>query len=205
MALPLTKQQVLKGAGWLLSNFPAEIAAAVAGKPYDTSIVCAIACKETGFIWIGRSSTMTGRQLLPLLIGDASGDVAGAPRSAFPKNTAEFRAAFGKPFTDTLIAESNKARALRGLSPAQIVYKGYGIFQYDLQHVRTDRAFFENLMWHDIGPCIDRLTRELDRSFKAAHNNRREGVRRYNGSGPRAEQYADHVMAFAEWCDELAP
>lgn len=203
MALPLTKQQVLKGAGWLLANFAAEIDAAVAGKPYDMPIVCAIACKETGFIWISRSSTMTATRLLPLLVGDASGDVAGAPRTAFPKNTAAFRTDFGAPFTNKLIAESNNARALRGLSPAQIVYKGYGIFQYDLQHVRTDRAFFENLLWHKIGPCFQRLTKELDRSFAAANGNRREGVRRYNGSGPRAEIYADHVLAFADWCKEL--
>lgn len=203
MALPLTKQQVLKGAGWLLANFGAAIDAAVAGKPYDMPIVCAIACKETGFIWISRSSTMTAAKLLPLLVGDASGDYPGTSRTAFPVNTAAFRAKFGPALTNTLIAEANNARALRGMGPQQWVYKGYGIFQYDLQHINTDRAFFENLMWHDIGPCIERLTKELDRTFAAAHGDRREGVRRYNGSGANAEIYADHVMAFADWCKEL--
>jgi len=203
MSLPLTKQQVLKGTAWLMSNFASEIGNAVAGKPYDAAIACAIACKETGFIWISRSSTMDADDLLPLMVGDASGDVAGAPRSAFPRNTAEFRNEFGQAFTNKLIAEANKARALRGLSPAQIVYKGYGIFQYDLQHVRNDQSFFENLLWHDIGPCIERMTRELDRTFALSGGARREGVRRYNGSGPRAELYADHVMAFADWCEEV--
>ena len=203
MALPLTKQQVLKGAGWLLANFAAEIDAAVAGKPYDMPIVCSIACKETGFIWISRSSTMTAAQLLPLLVGDASGDFPDSTRKAFPKNTAAFRDEYGTAFTNKLIAEANNARALRGFSPKQWVYKGYGIFQYDLQHVRPDRAFFENLLWHKIGPCFERLTKELDRSFAAANGNRREGVRRYNGSGPNAEIYADHVLAFADWCKEL--
>lgn len=205
MALPLTKQQVLKGAAWLFSNFSPKINAAVAGKAYDAAIVSAIACKETGFIWISRSSTMSATDLLPLLVGDASGDVAGAPRSAFPKNTAAFRAEFGPAFTNKLIAEANDARALRGLSAAQIVYKGYGIFQYDLQHVKQDQIFFENLLWHDIDPCLVRMTRELDRCFAASGGNRREGVRRYNGSGPRAELYAEHVMAFAEMCEEVSP
>jgi hypothetical protein len=131
MNLPLSKNQVTKGAAWLHANFGAEIAQAVSGKPYSASIVCAIACKETGFIWIGRTN-MPAAVLLPLLVGDASGDVAGHPRNAFPKNTAEFRAEFGDAFADDLIAESNAARALRGLPPAHIVYKGYGIFQYDL-------------------------------------------------------------------------
>lgn len=204
MALPLSKAQVTKGTGWLISQFGPEISSAVSGKPYSRAILCAIACKETGFIWIARTDTMTPGKLLPLLIGDASGDVAGHPRSAFPKNTAAFRARFGNAFADTLISEANKARALRGLSAAQIVYKGYGIFQYDLQHVQTDEEFFRGLLWHTMGPCLDRLTRELDRAFAAAHGDVRGGVRRYNGSGPAAETYADHVMAFAEFAKPIA-
>ena len=30
---------------------------------------------------------------------------------------------------------------LRGFRPQRQVYKGYGLFQYDLQHVIRDRAF----------------------------------------------------------------
>lgn len=194
----LSKTQVTKGTAWLLANFGTEIAAAVAGKPYGTAIVCAIACKETGFIWIGRTS-MSPAKLLPLLIGDASGDIAGASRKAFPKNTAAFRAKYGLGFTNELISEANKSRALRGLEPAKIVYKGYGMMQYDLQHVTEDRAFFEDRLWYGMPDCLGRLTRELDRSFKAAKGNVREGVRRYNGSGPRAEAYADEGMTFAQW------
>jgi hypothetical protein len=165
--------------------------------------VCAIACKETGFIWISRTAT-TPAVLLSLLIGDAGGDIAGHPRDAFPKDTAEFRARFGDPFTDELISESNKARALRGLGPAQIVYKGYGIFQYDLQHVTVDEDFFHNRQWDRIEPCLDRLTRELDRCFARAEGDTHDAIRRYNGRGAAAETYADHVMAFAQWCNGVA-
>jgi hypothetical protein len=204
MNLPLSKEQVTKGAVWMHTNFAPQIASAISEKPYSAAILCAIACKETGFIWIQRTS-MTPATLLPLLIGDASGDVADAPRNAFPQNTAEFRAKFGETFADALIAESNNARALRGLHPAHIVYKGYGIFQYDLQHVSTDEAFFRNRLWHQIDGCLDRLTRELDGCFRAApRGNIHDAVRRYNGSGPAAEIYADHVMAFADFCTGIA-
>jgi len=204
MNLPLTKQQVVKGTGWLIANFGPNISNAVSGKPYSRSIVCAIACKEAGFIWISRTDAMAAAALLPLLVGDASGDVAGAPRSAFPKNTAAFRAKFGAPFTNKLIGEANNARSLRGLPPAKIVYKGYGIFQYDLQHVLTDQDFFENLRWHTMSACLAKLALELDRTFADSHGDVRGGVRRYNGSGPNAETYADHVMAFAEFAQPIA-
>lgn len=205
MALPLSKAQVTKGAGWLFANFGEDLKRATAGKPYTRPLLCAIACKETGFIWIPRIDKKSAAELLPLLVGDASGDVPGHPRSAFPKNTATFRAKFGNPFTDKLIAEANKARALRGLDPAKIVYKGYGIYQYDLQHVKEDQAFFEDLEWHTMGPCLARVTRELDRTFRASGGDTRGAVRRYNGSGPAAETYADHVMAFFEFCKTIAP
>ena len=202
MSLPLTKSQVTNGAAWMLSNFGVDIAGTVAGRPYTAAIVCAIACKETGFIWISRTADHAPQALLPLLVGDASGDVEGHPRMAFPRNTAAFRTRFGNAFTAELISEANAARGLRGLPPAEIVYKGYGVFQYDLQHVTTDRQFFEGRLWHGMGACLDRLARELDRCFKEASGTR-DAVRRYNGSGAAAEEYADHVMAFANWCAGL--
>lgn len=199
MNLPLSKEQVTRGAVWMHANFAVEMAAALRGKPYPAEIVCAIACKETGFIWIPRTK-MTPLALLPLLVGDASGDIDGHPRNAFPQNTAVFRARFGDDFADELITESNNARALRGLGAAEIVYKGYGIFQYDLQHVEEDEEFFRQRMWHQVDACFDRLTGELDECFTAAEGDTRDAVRRYNGSGPAAQLYADHVMAFADFC-----
>ena len=53
--------------------------------------------------------------------------------------------------------------------------------------------------------CLARLTKELDRTFAASGGDVRGGVRRYNGSGPNAETYADHVMAFAEFARTVAP
>jgi hypothetical protein len=205
MSLPLTRGQVLSGQAWLTANFAPEILAAVAGSPVTLPLACAIACKETGFIWIGRTQAVPAATLLARLVGDASGDVANAPRSAFPRNTAEFRARFGDAFADMLIAEANLARGLRGLSPAKIVYKGYGIFQYDLQHVVKDEAFFREKKWHAMGHCLAKLVAEFNVKWPLAKDDPKGqlwgAIRRYNGSGRRAEQYADHVTQFLAWCE----
>jgi hypothetical protein len=200
MVLPLNREQVGRAASWLLTNFGPEIEAAVAGKPYDKAVVCAIACKETGAYWVSRTGTLSPKALLGLQVGDASGDLEGTARSAFPRNTQAFRDRFGDELTAMLIEEANKARAVRGFSPRQWVYKGYGLFQYDLQHVLVDEAFFREKQWYTIGPCLARMQKVLDRTFIASGGEERGAVRRYNGTGPRAEEYADHVMTFIAWC-----
>jgi hypothetical protein len=200
MALPLSQDQVGKAAAWLMANFGDAIHAAVKGKPYDAALACAIAAKETGAYWVSRIGKLSPAEILGLQVGDASGDVPGTSRAAFPRNTAEFRARYGDAFTDMLIAEANKARALRGFSPKAWVYKGYGIFQYDLQHVETDEDFFRQKQWYEMAPCLARMTRVLDRTVTRANGIERDAVRRYNGTGPAAEEYAAHVMTFVGWC-----
>lgn len=201
MSLPLTRSQVLKGRAWLTNHFAVPLMKAKEGTPVTMPLLCAIALKETHNIWLPRVDTHTPDELLRRCVGDASGDVDGAPRSAFPRNTDEFRARFGDEFTDMLIAEANAARALRGLSPARIVYKGYGIFQYDLQHVVKDEDFFRERRWYGIEACAAKVIKELVRKFAASGGEVRGAVRRYNGSGPRAEAYADVVMQFMAWCE----
>lgn len=51
------------------------------------------------------------------------------------------RQRYGDQFTQMLIDEANETRALRGFGPKDWVYKGYGIYQYDLQHVPGNEAF----------------------------------------------------------------
>jgi len=200
MSIPLQRGQVLKGAAWIRHNFATAIAPVIIGTQITFELIQAIACKETHNIWLPRIDTHAAKDLIPLCIGDASGDVPGTIRKAFPVNAAAFREKFGDDFTKMLISEANKARALRGLGPDQFLYKGYGIFQYDLQHVLTDAAFFRDRQWHSIDKCAEKLVLELNKKFKASGGDVRGAVRRYNGSGPAAEQYADHVMQFLAWC-----
>ncbi|MFT8243766.1 hypothetical protein [Roseomonas sp. BN140053] len=201
MTLSLRRDQVLKGAAWLTSNFASPIAEAIRGTPVSIALVQAIACKETHNLWLSRTATHRPEELLANCIGDACGDVPECSRTAFPRNGGVFRAEYGDAFADALIAEANKMRAMRGMPPSKLLYKGYGIFQYDLQHVKADEDFFRKFQWHDMNHCLHRLMRELKKKFASAGGNTREAVRRYNGSGARAEAYADEVMQFCSWCE----
>ena len=188
---------------WIMSNFQSELADAVRSSVFSEPLLCAIACKEAGAYWLPLTPHKSPAEILGLCVYDASGDVAGAPRNAFPVNTAQFRLNYGDAFTTMLINEANKARAARGLAPASIVYKGYGIFQYDLQHVRSDEAFFRTKQWYSFTECVNRAVMELKRKFDAT-DDIQEAVRAYNGSGPRAEQYARDVMRLLPFCEEAA-
>ncbi|MGO7301397.1 S8 family serine peptidase [Rhizobium ruizarguesonis] len=188
---------------WMLKHFRDELDDAVRGTPFSVPLLCAIACREAGDYWLPLTSSRAAAEILGLCVYDASGDVPNAPRSAFPINTSEFRATYGKVFTNLLIDETNKARAARGLSPASMVYKGYGIFQYDLQFVQTDESFFHEKKWYSFQECVSRAVSELKRKFEAT-GSIRSAVRAYNGSGPRAEQYAKDVMRLLPYCEEAA-
>lgn len=204
MPLPLSEAQTRRATRWLMENFGAEFQTAVAGTPFPVELLCGIACKETGSIWLPFvAKGLSPEDVLGRCIGDASGDFPGTSRSAFPRNTQEFRAAFGDAFADMLIAEANASRQLRGMGPRDWVYKGYGIFQYDLQHVRTDETFFRNRQWYELPAVLDRVMKVLQRKFKAT-GELWAAVKAYNGSGPRADEYREHVKVLTGWAaDEI--
>ena len=188
---------------WMISNFGPQLSDAVRSTPFSVPLLCAIACREAGLYWLPLTPHKSAAEILGLCVYDASGDVDGAPRSAFPANTAKFRHAYGDGFTSLLIDEANKARAVRGLNPASIVYKGYGIFQYDLQYVKTDEAFFRERKWYSFAECVGRAVKELKHKFELT-GDIHDAVRSYNGSGAKAEQYARDVMRLLPFCQEAA-
>ena len=204
MALPLSETKAREATRWLVGHFGEAMREAVEGTPFSVELLCGIACQETAVLWLPFvQGGATPSAVLARSIGDASGDAPNTSRSAFPPNTAAFRAEFGDAFTDLLIAEANASRALRGMGPKRWVYKGYGIFQYDLQHVRTDEPFFRERQWCELEACLKRVVDQLTIKF------RRTGevwsaVRAYNGAGRRAEEYRDNVRIFAGWArDEI--
>jgi hypothetical protein len=188
---------------WMVSNFQPELADAVRSTSFTVPLLCAIACRETGTYWLPLTPYNKAAEILGLCVYDASGDVGGIPRRAFPANTAQFRLAYGDAFTTMLIGEANKARTARGLHPASIAYKGYGIFQYDLQNVRTDEAFFRSKLWYSFTECVIRAIKELKKKYEAT-GDIQDAVRAYNGSGPKAEQYARDVIRLLPFCEEAA-
>lgn len=197
--LPVSQAQALRTRDWLLRNFATPIEQAVQGTPLDADLVAAIACKETANVWLHWIDRLSPGEVLARCVFDGSGDVPGTSRSAFPRNAAEFRAVAGDALTDALIDEANETRKLRGFGPQRWLYKGYGLFQYDLQHFKTDPDFFRNRQWGDFAACMDRFMREMHTKLADAHGDLPDAVRRYNGSGPKAEQYREHVMFMLGW------
>lgn len=197
----LKPAQVQAVRDWMSEHFGNDINAVVPGAGFDADLVYAIACQETAIYWLSWvKDNMPPDQVLARCVFDSSGDAPPGSRQAFPVNTAAFRAKYGDALTEQLIAEANATRALRHYGPAQWVYKGYGIFQYDLQNILNDAPFFSQMQWHQFRPCLDRLVEEMHQKLTQANNDLRGAVRRYNGAGPAAELYAAHVMQMKEWC-----
>jgi len=196
--LPLNQMQCLQMAEWMDSNFGDKCEAAVADTPFTKHLLYAIVCKETAIYvhrWINDHSPA---EILGRCVFDASGDVNGT-RSAFPKNTAEFTSRYGQALANELIEEANKTRAMRGWGPKQWVYAGYGIFQYDLQHILTDEIFFTQKLWYNIDDCIHRVIKELNEKWQNNVNDLFHTIKAYNGSGLNAENYANSVLQFLAW------
>ena len=97
---------------------------------------------------------------------------------AFPVNAAAFRDRYGDAITEELIDEANKTRALQGWGPEKWLYKGYGIYQYDLQHFPTDEAWFRDKKWATMDGCLSRLLQELKAKHAAANGDLRDTIRR---------------------------
>jgi hypothetical protein len=202
MPLPISKAQAIKSITWLKTNFGNQLKNAVKNTPFTVDTLCGIACQETANVWVFWVDKKTPEEILKLCVFDASGDYPGTQRSAFPKNAAAFRARYGDAFTDVLIAEANLSRKARGLGAAQWLYKGYGIFQYDLQYVTTDRAFFEQKQWYNIDKCFEKLMKELKTKWNIYHDMFKT-IKGYNGSGARAQEYANNVTIFISYSKEV--
>jgi len=200
--LPITKNQARKAAHWMKSHYKDAMLEAVGGTVFTIDHICGIACQETAYLWLDWIDTMTPDEVLGRCIGDASGDFPGTQRSAFPKNTAAFRAKFGNDLAQMLIDEANKSRKLRGFNPRDWVYKGYGIYQYDLQHILTDPDFFRAKGWYKYSECIAKVMKELKEKF-ATHKDIWKTIRAYNGSGSKATDYANNVIQFTQYCSEV--
>lgn len=212
--LPIDEAQARQATRWLMHHFGDLIHAAGEGTPFTPEILTAIVCQETAYFWLPLVKKLEKdpdrfdcpEELPELILArcvlDASGDYPGTSRSAFPVNTAAFRAKYGEAFTNLLIAEANATRALRDYAPKRWVYKGYGIFQYDLQFVEKDPDFFRERRWQDFSACARHCVEELKVTYARENQDLWEAVRAYNGAGPAARKYRDNVKQFAVWTED---
>jgi peptidoglycan hydrolase-like protein with peptidoglycan-binding domain len=197
---PLDAVQVKRARDWMAANFGTAVDAAALRIGVDSNLIYAIACQETASVWLSWIGKLPPDQVLARCVFDASGDATGSDRRAFPSNTQDFRGRFGDALTNQLIAEANATRQLRGYGPKQWVYKGYGLFQYDLQNILSDADFFTSKKWGDIQACLDRFAGVFSDKLVKAKRDLTTAVRAYNGAGPDADRYATCVMQMHEWC-----
>ncbi len=204
MALPISLAQAQKATRWLKTNFSAAISSAIQGTPWSIDLVCAIACQETAYKWLLWIDKYSPDIVLQRCVFDASGDMPGTSRSAFPVNRKAFEARYGAELGGMLVAEGNLQRAMPqadapgGYRPAQYLYKGYGIFQNDLQNIVTNDTFFREKKWYNMADCVAQLVKELNGKAQQQANLRCI-VKAYNGTGNRADQYATNVLQYQEW------
>jgi hypothetical protein len=206
MTPSLADNLVPRAAKWLVDNFGATIREKVAGSEFTTSLACAIACQESGYAWYTRKlrDKYSAAQILRLMVLDNN-----TPRGVFPRDTDAFLAdARFRDLAPGLIAASDASRTARGQPASGKLYYGYGIFQYDLQNILDDEDFWRTAasagtpgdpvqgLWGDIGMCMDRLLKELNRKRQRHPDSMQQTIRAYNGSGPNAEAYATIVMRF---------
>jgi hypothetical protein len=203
VSLPVSKTAAIQCCKWLLDNFGPALGNAIQGKTYKLKHLCGIVCQETAYKWLKWIGLQDTNTIVARCVFDASGDYPGTTRSAFPKNTDAFRAKYGDEFTNMLIAEANLTRRLQGWADQQWVYKGYGIFQYDLQNVDGDEGFFKNKQWYSFDSCLQRCCGELDKKLVAKKGDLWKAIAAYNGSGKAAAQYAANVKTFSEYCGEV--
>jgi hypothetical protein len=196
--LPLSRTKCLLTADWLQTHYGEKCTAATEGTPFTKELLYAIACQETAIYFYDWTNDHTPDEVLGRCVFDASGDANGT-RRAFPKNTAEFIARYGQDIANMLIAEANKTRAMRGFGPKPWVYAGYGLFQYDIQFIQTDEAFFTQKQWYEMDHCLEKVMKELKSKWASHPNDLFQTVKAYNGSGPRAENYANNVLQFLAW------
>jgi len=150
---------------WFKNQFHTNVAAAVAGTPFDLDMLTALASQETGFIWgaLSRKGLPT-QQILDLCVGDV---ITGPKRSAFPTSAAALKAWSRGPEMYALARQELKAMAAKvgGYSayvdnPERFCH-AFGIFQYDLQFFRTTPDYFLNRDYADIDKGLKRAVGEL--------------------------------------------
>lgn len=202
MSLPITRDQAYKAVSWMKTNFHVEIAAAVQDTPFSIDHICGIGCQETAYFWLSFIDKHSVPEVLARCVLDASGDFPDTHRSAFPKNTSVFRTRYGDEFTHMLIAEANITRHMRGFGEKNWVYKGYGLFQYDLQYVTTDQSFFENKKWYHFSDCLSNAMKELKKKW-TIHNDLWKSIKAYNGRGNSATEYANNVIQYTSYSKEV--
>ncbi len=154
----------VEGIDWFKRNFGEPLAELTAGTRFDVDMLVAIACQETGSIWGGlRKQPLRVARILELCVGDTLDS-----RSVFPRSRAELEAWPQGPamFAIARAALIDMAQHVPGYAavaarPDKFCH-GFGLFQYDIQHFRTDPGYFLNRDYVHLEKTAAKCIEQLD-------------------------------------------
>lgn len=159
---------------WFKTEFGPAIGQATAATPFTVDMLTAIACQETGYIWSTlRKKGLSTTEILQLCVGDSiDGKPDGTGRRAFPRNkaalVAEPRGAnmfeIGRAALVAMSAHiPGYGSAVR--NPVKFC-RGYGIFQYDLQHFKSDPDYFLTRKYENFSEALGKCLVELKAALR---------------------------------------
>jgi hypothetical protein len=159
---------------WFKQQFQDKIKTAVQGTAFTVDMLTAIACQETGYIWQTlRKRNLNAARILELCVGDIiDSKPNGKGRKAFPKNKALLLAEANGPemFAIARQAFEDMAQYIPGYQPyvsnKNKFCRGFGVFQYDLQHFLTDPQYFLQKRYADFDASLEKCLVELRGALK---------------------------------------
>ncbi|MBM4288183.1 MAG: hypothetical protein FJ135_08555 [Deltaproteobacteria bacterium] len=162
-----------EGITWFKGQFYPKLNKAVADTPFSVDLLVAIACQETGYIWqVLRQKNLKLDRILELCVGDTLDADKG--RRAFPQTKADLMSWPRGPemFDIARQALVDMAKYISGYqgaasNPNKFCH-GFGIFQYDLQHFKTDPDFFLQKRYADFDASLAKCLEELHSAKKRA-------------------------------------
>jgi hypothetical protein len=166
--------KVEDGIRWFKSQFGQATAAAFSGTPFTLDLLTAIAVQETyGDVWGPLFLSQPADEVLRLCVGDT---IDWPKRRAFPRTKADL---LKEPQGDAMfevarsaleeIAEFNEVYGNVFKSYPDKFCHGFGIFQYDIQHFKTNPQFFIEKKWYSFSECLVVFRSELEDALKRAY------------------------------------
>ena len=185
---------------WFKTNFQTKLEAGLQGTPYTVDFMTALACQETGEVWpILRKTDLSLDRILELCVGDT----LDAPRRsvhAFPNNKGDLVAHHprGQEIFDlarqALVDMAHFVKEYQGVAsshPDKFCH-GFGIFQFDIQHCKTDPDYFLHKRYANFDECLTKAIGELEPARKTI------GL-------PGDRPLTDHELAFVAIAYNIGP
>jgi hypothetical protein len=156
---------------WFKNEFESIIAPSLTETPFDTNMLVALACQETGEVWpFLRRAGLKTSDVVRLCVGDTL-DADGG-RRAFPTEKAQLLSSpQGRQMFDiaraALVDMAQHVPSYRTVAKNPDKFcRGFGVFQRDLQFFRSDPNYFLQRQYEDFSNSLAMAIDELKRALR---------------------------------------